>query len=160
MLLSPIRHQPFPPQPQRVGNGGETLAEQLFMFMERQVQGQLRGSQITLAERWLKILLEEACKETSQVNYTNNTHTEIDWSAFLWSSLSLALKSVDNFSVLHHSILDLYNFNSLHPTILELDEKLAEKYGVEGVTSVLRHILNNPPPASSLDSFNKSPQTI
>ncbi len=144
MLLSPIPHQPFTPQPQRVGNGGETIAQQLFMFMRRQVQGQPRGPELTVAEFWLKILLEEACKEKCTVNYINNTHTKIDWSEVLWSSLSLALKSVDNFSVLHHSILDLDNLSALHSSILGLDEKLANKYGV---TSVLRHILNNPPDA-------------
>lgn len=35
MLLSPIRHQPFTPQPQqRVGNGGETLAQEFSLVKE------------------------------------------------------------------------------------------------------------------------------
>jgi hypothetical protein len=112
MLLSPIPHQPFTPQPQRVGNAGETVRE------------------IDLAERWLKTLLAEACKQGSNVNYI----TDSTWRSTLLEALQSALQ------------LRGGNIKALHSSILGLDKQLAKKYGVEGVTSVLRHILNNLPP--------------
>jgi hypothetical protein len=124
MLLSPTRHQPFTPQPQqRVGNGGETITQQWFKFMERQVQGQPRGPELTVAELWLKILLEEACKQYSTVNYI----LDPKWRRQLSRAYSVAFDTGD------------HPRDKLNHKILELDKQLAKKYGVD---SVLSHIQN------------------
>jgi hypothetical protein len=96
-----------------VGNGGETVRE------------------IDLAERWLKTLLKEACKQGSNVNYI----TDSTWRSTLLKALQSALQLRGD------------DFNALHPSILELDRRLAEKYRIKGVDSVLQHILNNLPPS-------------
>ncbi|MFN9691896.1 MAG: hypothetical protein ACK551_07355 [Vampirovibrionales bacterium] len=105
MFLSPIGHQSFTPQQQRVGN-----------------------SDVPIAERWLKILLEEACEEGCTIDFI----TDSTWRFTLLDALQSALQSRDG------------DFNALNRSILELDRQLAEKYGVK---SVLQHILNPSPDA-------------
>jgi hypothetical protein len=114
-----------------VGNGQRNPGELLGELIRC---GNFVINGLTDHEEFLRQILEAACSESSQVNYLDNTGNELDWPRFLHTALSRALASVHN------------NFDSLHPSILELDRRLAEKYGVEGVTSVLRHILNNLPP--------------
>jgi hypothetical protein len=118
-----------------VGNGGLTLAEKWVMFMESQVKGQIPRYQLTVAELWPKTLLEEACKKGSTVNYI----TDSIWRPILLDALQNALQSRGG------------DIKALNLSILEFDKQLAKiyekKYGVEGVTSVLQHILNTPPPS-------------
>ena len=144
MLISPTPLRSTPQQ-QRVGNGQPNLASSLQELCR---YGNFVTNGMTDHEAFLRGILEAACSDSSKVNYLDNTGNNLDWPRFLHTALTRAIESRN------------FDLDSLHPSILELDEQLAGKYGVEGVTSVLQHILNNPPPASSLDSFNKSPHTI